>query len=118
MSNRYGMKIIGYANGTGSVGAFRFNTAQVPSNLEKPVVFRFRGGVERTGENDASKPWSVLALTVINRQTNASSAPIEFHPESSRDSSVLVPAQYVQGGHFDLQVRGMHDGQGIVLTKI
>jgi hypothetical protein len=116
-SGRYGMKIIGKSDGSGSIGLFRFTGAQTPADQQKPVAFRFRAGIERTGDYDASKPWSVVTLTVHNRDTNETSAPIEFHPETNQEFPIAVPAQYVKGGNFDVLVRGMDTGQFIGLTN-
>ncbi|HEY8751935.1 MAG TPA: hypothetical protein VIM11_28395 [Tepidisphaeraceae bacterium] len=117
MANRYGMKIVGNSKGEGSVAVFRFENVAVPSNLDAPVVFKFRGGVERSGDFDATKPWSELALTVINRDTGERSDPVAFHPETNHDLPVQVPGKYVKGGNFDAQVRGMDDGQLIGMSK-
>lgn len=115
-SNRWGMKIMGSAKGDGSVGVFRFAGAQVPKDLSGNVVFRFRAGIERGGDYDASSEWSTVTLTVLNRKTGQKSDPIDFHPETSHDSPVLVPGKYVEGGDFDVWVRGMNNGQFIGLA--
>jgi ABC-type transport system involved in multi-copper enzyme maturation permease subunit len=117
MANRYGMKIVGNSKGEGSVAVFRFNHVEVPSNLDEPVVFRFRGGVEHTGEFDASKPWSEVALTVINRESGESSGQIRFHPETNHDYPVPVPGKYVKGGNFSVELRGMDDGQMLGMSR-
>lgn len=116
-SNRFGMKIVGSNKGTGSVAVFRFHNAQVPGDLDKQVVFRFRAGIERSGDFDASKAYSLVSLTVVNRQTKESSGPIEFHPETGRDFPVPVPGKFIKGGDFDVQVRGMDDGQMIGMSR-
>jgi ABC-type transport system involved in multi-copper enzyme maturation permease subunit len=116
-SGRYGMKIVGKADGTGSIGFFRFTGAETPVDPSKPAVFRLHAGVERTGEYDASKAWSVVTLTVRNRNTGQTSPPVECHPETSQDIPVAVPAEYVKGGNFDVFVRGMDNGQFVGLTS-
>ena len=115
-AGRYGMKIIGNSKGEGSVAMFRFSGAQVPSAEDKPVAFRFRAGMERSGDFDATKPWSIVTLTVVNRDTNQSSGPIEFHPETNQDFPVSVPREFVKDGNFDVFIRGMDSGQFIGLT--
>jgi ABC-type transport system involved in multi-copper enzyme maturation permease subunit len=116
-SGRYGMKIIGKSDGTGSIGFFRFTGADTPADQSKPVVFRFRAGIERTGEYDASKPWSLVTLTVRNRETGKRSPPVECHPETNQDIPVAVPAEFVRGGNFDVLVRGMDNGQFVGLAN-
>jgi len=115
-ANRFGMKIVGATGGTGSVAIFRFTNTPVPADLSRNVAFRFRAGVERSGDMDSSKPWSVVTLTVINRATHESSGPIEFHPETNQDFPVPVPGKFVAGGNFDVRIRGMDDGQYIGLN--
>jgi ABC-type transport system involved in multi-copper enzyme maturation permease subunit len=118
MANRYGMKIVGNSKGEGSVAVFRFDKAATPSNLDQPVVFKFRGGIERTGDFDASKAYSELALTVINRDTGERSQAIPFHPETNRDLLVSAPVgKYVKGGNFDVEVRGMDEGQLVGMNR-
>lgn len=117
MANRYGMKIVGRSDGKGSVAVFRFNHADTPANLDKDVIFRFRGGIERTGDYDASKAYSELAINVINRDTGEDSGPVRFHPETNRDTPVTVPGHFLKGGNFDVQVRGMDEGQLVGMTK-
>jgi ABC-type transport system involved in multi-copper enzyme maturation permease subunit len=117
MANRYGMKIVGRSDGTGSVAVFRFEHADTPSDLNNNVVFRFRGGIERSGDFDASKAFSELAINVINRDTGEDSGPIKFHPETNRDTPITVPGKFVKGGNFDVHVRGMDEGQLIGMTR-
>ncbi|HSZ59965.1 MAG TPA: hypothetical protein VK797_30260 [Tepidisphaeraceae bacterium] len=116
-SGRYGMKIIGKTDGSGSIGFYRFSNAQATADANQSVAFRFRAGIERTGDYDASKPWSPLTLTVYNRDTHETSPAIPFHSETNQDFPISVPAKYVQGGNFDVYIRGMDNGQFIGLTN-
>lgn len=116
-SGRYGMKIVGKSDGSGSLGLFRFTNAQATPDSHQSVAFRFHAGIERTGEYDASKAWSVVTLTVHNRDTGETSPAIPFHPETNQDYPISVSAKYVQGGNFDVLIRGMDNGQFIGLTN-
>ncbi|HXE55897.1 MAG TPA: hypothetical protein VN541_22925, partial [Tepidisphaeraceae bacterium] len=115
-ANRWGMKIEGSPDGKGSVGVFEFRNAVTPKNLDRKVAFQFRAGIERGGDYDASQEWSLVSLTVINHKTGQTSPPVEFHPETSRDYPVLVDGKYVDGGDFDVWVRGLNKGQFIGLN--
>jgi hypothetical protein len=109
-ANRFGMKIVGAADGSGSVAIFHFNNAKTPKDLSGNVAFRFRGGIERSGDIDVGKPWSVVTCTALNRDTHESSGPIEFHPETNRDMLIPVPGKYVAGGNFDVRIHSLDDG--------
>ena len=116
-ANRYGLQIVGDPKGEGSIAVFQFRNAHVPSNRDT-ADFRFRAGIERSGTYDASKPWSIVTLQVINNQTHETSGPIEFHPETNQDFPVPVPAKYLAGGNFDVYVRGMDAGQWIGFNQV
>jgi ABC-type transport system involved in multi-copper enzyme maturation permease subunit len=115
-TGRYGMKILGKSDGSGSIGFFRFTNAQAVPDANHAVAFRFRAGIERSGDYDASKPWSIVTLTIHNRDTGEISPPLEFHPETNQEFPIAVPAQYVKGGNFDVYIRGMDNGQFIGLS--
>jgi hypothetical protein len=116
-NGRYGMQIIGTLKGDVSIAEFPFRNVPVPANGDAPVEFRFRGGIQRSGDYDAGKEWSAVALQVVNRKTHEDSGLIEFHPETNRDIPVTVPAKYVAGGDFNVYVRGMDAGQWIGMTR-
>jgi len=116
--SRYGFKIAGSTKPDDrAVAVYHFTDAQVPRNLEGPVGFRFRAGIERGGDYDAAKAWSVVSLEVVNTQTRQSCGPVEFHPETNQETFVAIPGKYVQGGDFTVYVRGMDDGQWLELTR-
>jgi ABC-type transport system involved in multi-copper enzyme maturation permease subunit len=111
-SGRYGPQIVGDPKGNGSAADFRFENVAVPAGAQS-VEMRFRAGITRGGDYDPAQPWSVVRMLVYNRDTKQTSPNIDFHPETNRDLSVPVPAQYVAGGNFDVFVLGMDNGQWV-----
>ncbi|HSU68905.1 MAG TPA: ABC transporter permease subunit [Tepidisphaeraceae bacterium] len=116
-TGRYGgMQVVGDPTGNGSAADFRFDNVRIPRGTGGTVPFRFRGAITRGGDYDPSKPWSLVALRVRNRETGQLSDSIEFHPETNRDTVVAVPASYVSGGNFDVYVQGMDNGQWVAMN--
>jgi ABC-type transport system involved in multi-copper enzyme maturation permease subunit len=114
---RYGMQIAGGPNGSGTVAAFRFENVSIPADHPAAYAFRFRGGIQRGGDYDAGEAWSKVFLTVLNRNIGKKTVPpIEFHPETNRDIEVPVPAEYLEGGNFDVYVQGGDIGQWVGVT--
>lgn len=109
---KYGPQIAGNPKGEGSVADFKFDHVEVPADA-KTVEVRFRAGILRGGDYDANQAWSVVRMSVYNRDTRQMSPPIDFHPETNRDYPVPVPAQYVAGGNFDVYIQGMDNGQWV-----
>lgn len=113
---RYGMQITGSPKGDGSVADFRFDHVTVHPGADNRVSIRFRGGIVRSGDYDPNQPWSIVELQVYNRDTKKASEWVQFHPETNRDIPVVVSAEFVQGGNFDVFVRGMDNGQWIGMS--
>ena len=113
---RYGMQIVGSKTAKESVADFTFKNISIPSANKGTFDFRFRGGIQRTGDYDASQAWSSLAMTVVNHATGKTSPLIQFHPETNRDIPIAVPAEYVAGGDFDVYILGMDNGQWIGMS--
>jgi ABC-type transport system involved in multi-copper enzyme maturation permease subunit len=112
---KYGVQIVGSPTGNGSAADFRFDNVPVPAN-SKTVEMRFRAGIQRSGDYDPSKPWSLVRMLVYNRDTKQTSPPLDFHPETNRDMPVPVPAEYVAGGNFNVYIQGMDSGQWIGMS--
>ena len=112
---KYGVQIVGSPTGNGSAADFRFDNVSVPTS-SKTVEMRFRAGIQRGGDYDPSKPWSLVRMLVYNRDTKQTSPPIDFHPETNRDIPVPVPAEYVAGGNFNVYILGMDSGQWIGMS--
>jgi len=113
---RYGLQIVGKAAVDGAVADFSFNHVSIPVNSKSTFDFRFRGGIQRSGDFDASQAWSSVAMTVVNHTTGKTSPLIKFHPETNRDIPIAVPAEYVAGGNFDVYIQGADNGQIIGLS--
>ena len=113
---RYGVQIVGSPDGNGSVADFQFKGVEIPADA-RTVEMRFRAGIQRGGDYDPTKPWSLVHMIVYNRDTRQTSPPIEFHPETNRDVPVPVPAEYVTGGNFNVYIQGMDNGQWIGLSS-
>jgi hypothetical protein len=113
---RYGMQITGSAAIDGPVADYTFSHVFLPATSKNIYEFRFRGGIQRTGDFDASQAWTSVAMTVINHVTGKTSPVIKFHPETNRDIPIAVPAEYVAGGDFDVYIQGADSGQIIGLS--
>lgn len=98
----------------GSVAVFEFRDADVGGAQlhEGKVGLQLKIAVERGGDLDyIQSTTSRVAVQVRNHQTGEVSPPVELEPETSRVNYVYVDEKYVQGGDFDVLVRGRTPGQ-------
>jgi ABC-type transport system involved in multi-copper enzyme maturation permease subunit len=98
----------------GSLAAYRFTGADVSGAQLRDgnVGLQLKISVERGGDLDYVESYtSRMAVQVKNRKTGEVSQPVEIEPETSRFNYVYVPEKYVQGGDFDVLVRGRTPGQ-------
>jgi hypothetical protein len=98
----------------GSVAVYHFTDADVSdAQLSNGQVgLQLKIAVERGGDLDYVQNYtSRVAVQVHNRASGEVSPPVEIEPETSRVNYVYVDAKYVQGGNFDVLVRGRTPGQ-------
>jgi hypothetical protein len=88
------------------IGIYTFNTPGL-SPSEETVPFEFRTKVERSGDAEATEAENVtrVSLTVRNRKTGHTAAPIAITPDSDRPTFFRVPRAAVDGGEFDVMVQ-------------
>ena len=103
----------------GPVAVYAFHGMKVRPSDGHSVGIQVQVHVERGGEikEDPNQPegYSVATLQVINRRNGKTSPQIAFSPETSRTQPVLVDAQYLEGGDFDVMLRETQAGQTLGL---
>lgn len=108
---RFGMQLPGRSDGTGAVAVFPFDDVDVPAAGDGTVTIEARIGIESAGDFEHEANMTPrMAMQVHNRTTGKTSEPIEVRVESNRAVPVVVPAEFVSGGDFDVYLRGLNDG--------
>jgi hypothetical protein len=109
---RYGMQIRGRADGRGPVAAFTFKDVDVPAaGPDGRVIIETRIGIESA--TDFETEANILPrmnLFVHNRGTKRTSPPLQVNVESGRITRTPVPAEFLQGGNFDVYLAGLNEG--------
>lgn len=111
---RVGMQVIGRdpEEGEGSVAVYSFAGASGAEARNGKVLLQTKVSVDRGGDLDADRfKTSLASLQVRNRKTGFLSEPVVFEPTTNRLVDVEVQAQAVEGGDFDVSVRGVTPGQ-------
>ena len=100
-----------------SMGVFEYHGVDARPGPGGTVSLQMHVAVERGGEVSAEgDATSRAAVRVRNRKTGRVSDPVEYLPETSRVSYVDFPAEYFDGGEFDVVVQGLTRGQWIGLS--
>jgi hypothetical protein len=110
---RYGMQVRGKADGKGTVAAYAFRGAPVPraSGPDAQVVLETKVGIESATDFESEQNVTPrLSLQVYNLKTGQSSDPVDVRVESGQIIRTLVPARFVEGGDFDVYLRGLNEG--------
>ncbi len=111
---RAGMIVNGTSGEVQSVAVFSFRGASYTPPAGGKAAFQLAVKMERTGDfADNGTSQSVVELTVVNTRTGKSSGAVRVTPEINRMTFFDVPAEDVQGGDFDVQLRGRTDEQWI-----
>ena len=106
---RYVLQILGREDGKGAVAAFHFAEAESPRAEDGHASFEVRIGLEGSAMDYTPEGESVVRMTmqVRNARTGKMSDLIPLSPESGRITPVRVPAEYVDGGEFDVYLRAL-----------
>jgi hypothetical protein len=108
---RYGMQVRGRGDGSGAVSVFSFTGVEVPKPADGKVTLEARIGVESGGDFDSEANMTPrMAMQVHNRSTGRTSDPVQIRVESNRVVPISLPAEYLQGGDFDVYLRGLNEG--------
>jgi ABC-type transport system involved in multi-copper enzyme maturation permease subunit len=108
---RYGMQFRGKADGSGPLAAFAFSGAQTPRTADGKAPVQVKIGIESAGDFEIEGNITpVLTLQVRNRKTGKTSDPMQVRVESGRVIESRVPVEFVEGGDFDVYVRGLNEG--------
>lgn len=105
---REGQQIAGVPGGGGPVAVFSFSGA--PPLRNDAAQFEIITSIERGDGSDDTDPTTRIQATVVNHQSGAASEPVEIAVESLRTAFFSVPAQFVEGGGFDVQIRSITKG--------
>jgi len=105
------MQLRGKSGGGGSMAVFPFRGVAVRPAADGTVTLETNIGIESAGEFDrAENVTPHMSLQVHNRSTGRTSDPIDVRVESNRVVPVSIPAEFVNGGDFDVYMRGYNDG--------
>ena len=110
---RYGMQVKGKADGSGTVAAFSFRRADVPrgDGPDPRVIVETRIGIESATDFETeSNITPRMTLQVYNLKTRQASDPMEIRVESGQITRTLVPTSLMEGGDFDVYIRGLNEG--------
>jgi len=111
---RAGMQLAGrpFEEGNGPVAIYEFQDVTGIEPTDGKVVLQTKISVDRIGDLDADRyRSSVAAVTVRNTKTGVVSDPVMIEPDTNRVIDVQVPAAAVEGGSFQVLVRGRTPGQ-------
>lgn len=116
---RGGQQIDGAADGTGTIGYYRFRDVNITTTDEN-VGVEIRVAIERSGfdveEDDID---TRMQLTVYNRRNPTEiAAQVTVIPESNRVLFTSIPAAALEGGNFDIAVRSMTNGHWITANGL
>ena len=112
---RVGMQVMGRApeEGDGTVAVYSFRNAEMKP-VDGQVTLQTKISIERSGDLDADKyKASVASVSVRNKKTGELSPPVLVEPDTNRLFDVRVPASAVEGGNFDVLIRGRTPGQSL-----
>ena len=108
---RYGMQFRGKSDGSGPVAVFHFTGADTPRTADGKAPVHLKIGIESAGDFEhESNLVPRLSLQVHNRKSGRTSDPSEVRIESGRVIETRVPVEYVDGGEFDVYLRGLNEG--------
>ena len=116
---RVGMQIEGRPpeEGLGAVAVYSFRGAtDVTPAADGKIALQTKINIDRGGDLDAERfKTSVAAVTVRNLKTGRTTDPILIEPDIGRLLDVRVPADALDGGDFDVAIRGLTPGQHLGL---
>lgn len=111
---RSGMIVNGTSGEVQSLAVFAFRGASPNVAAGGSAAFQLDVKLEKTGDfSDNTTALSLVDLTVINTRTGKTSGPHRVTPEINRMTFFDVPADDVEGGDFDVQLRGRTEDQWI-----
>lgn len=113
---RLGMQVMGRPpeEGDGIVAVYTFRNVGDVGAVDGKVSLQTKISIERAGDLDADKyNASVAEITVRNVKTGYVAPPILIEPDTNRLIDIRVPEAAVQGGSFDVMIRGRTPGQSL-----
>lgn len=114
---RHGMRLQCRGNGVGPVAVYHFNHASIGRTSGGRSTLQVRVNVEKNGDVDATgSGYAMATIQVINRQTGKTMPPLYFPPEVDQTRYVDVPVEFVEGGNFDVLLRGMTPNMWLGVT--
>jgi hypothetical protein len=112
--SKYGMVVLGAADEGHAVADFSFRGAYVPPARNGTVAFEMDTQIEHTGDyGGIPNGQSICLVEVVNSRTGKSSGPIRVAPDLNHLTFFDVPVEVVDGGDFDVYLRGLLDGQWV-----
>ncbi|HEX8912077.1 MAG TPA: ABC transporter permease, partial [Humisphaera sp.] len=125
--SRYGMHVTGRApeygggpGGPGVVAVYSFRDVPAPRATNGKVTLQTKVSIDRAGDLDANQHRSSSVVLQVHNRKNAAvaSAPVEFSPSTNRVVDIQVDAAALEGGDFDVVVRGLTPGQALGVSGL
>lgn len=113
---RLGMQVMGRPpeEGDGTVAIYSFRGVGDVDAVDGKVTLQTKLSIDRAGDLDADKyKASVAEITVRNVKTGYVSPPVRIEPDTNRLIDIQVPLAAVDGGDFDVMIRGRTPGQSL-----
>ena len=105
---RRGMRLVGHIGGTGPVAVYHFSHADLGHSNSGKIPLQLRLTLERSGDLETGgSAYARVSIQAVNRDTGKTSPVMEFAPEQSQIRFLDMPADVLEGGNFDVLVRGL-----------
>ena len=105
---RRGMRLVGRSGGTGPVAIYHFSHADLGHLGSGKVPLQLHFALERGGDvENADAAYARVSVQAVNRDSGKSSPALDFAPEQSQIRFLDMPADVLEGGNFDVLVRGL-----------
>jgi ABC-type transport system involved in multi-copper enzyme maturation permease subunit len=110
---RYGKRLTFVRKGEdGPVAVFTFHHAEVSPGPDGTVGLQVAASIEKSGDTNTNDGYAKATIEVVNRN-GKSSGQIPFQTEASEVTPIPVPAEFMQGGDFDVLLRNTTRGQNL-----
>jgi ABC-type transport system involved in multi-copper enzyme maturation permease subunit len=102
------------------VAVYQFRHVQTTPDRAGNIPFELRVGIERGTSQSERDLATVVQATIVNHSPSGEKEypPVNVSPEINRTAFFTVPANEVDGGDFDVDLRCVTDGQFVGLKEV
>ena len=116
-TGRSGQQLGATSRGVSPVAVYAYRDAATPTAKNGQVPFELNVNVERGGDSEDEANGTV-EVRAYDRKGSKLSPPTTVFPESRRTVFFDLPAEYVSGGDFDLQLTNRASGHTLGLSRV